>query len=104
MRDSFVIVIRTHQDDVAETTRGEQQVDPVFELVNLHIETGRDNTSLVQSSVELDDNLSGAVIVDNFKLADVAWSQELASAKETKRCTSYDESKNHGECRFFNCL
>lgn len=36
------------------------------------VEPGRDDTSLVQSSVELDNDLSTSVVVDKLELADVA--------------------------------
>ena len=48
----------THQDDDTETTSREQQVDPVLDLVVLHVVSWRDNTSLVQSAVELNNHLS----------------------------------------------
>ncbi len=62
----------TYKDDDAERTCREQQVDPVFNLCDLHVVAGRNHTSLVQTTVELYDNLSGSVIVDNFELANVA--------------------------------
>jgi len=47
----------THQDDDTETTSGEEQVDPRLNLVNLNIEPRGDYASLVQTTVQLDDNL-----------------------------------------------
>jgi len=38
----------------------------------LYIESGRDDASFVESAVELDDDFSRAVVVDDFKLADVS--------------------------------
>lgn len=67
---------KTYEDDVAETTRGKQQVDPVFNLGDLDVETRGDNTSLVQAPIELYDNLSGAMIVDNLKFANVAYRKQ----------------------------
>ncbi|MCV2423820.1 hypothetical protein LNV47_24875 [Paucibacter sp. DJ4R-1] len=63
---------RGGQDDDTETTGGEQQVDPRFDLVDLYVEAGGDDTGLVQAAVELDDDLAGAVVVDLLKLANVA--------------------------------
>jgi hypothetical protein len=37
----------THQDDISETTRRKQQVDPVFNLVDLNVIARRDNAGLV---------------------------------------------------------
>lgn len=62
---------RGGQDDDTEPTSREQQVDPGLNLSNLDVESGGDNSGLVQTSVELDDDLAGAVIVDLLELADV---------------------------------
>lgn len=48
----------TYEDDDSEPTGREQQVDPVLNLANLDVVPWRDNTSLVQAAVQLDDNLS----------------------------------------------
>lgn len=64
---------RGRKDDEAERTGGEEEVDPRLDLVDLDVEPGRDDASLVEPAVELDDNLAGAVIVDNLELSDVAW-------------------------------
>jgi len=71
---SLVVVkdtCRGGQDDNAEPTSGEQQVDPRLNLGNLDVEAGGDDTSLVQASVKLDNDLSGTVVVDLLELADV---------------------------------
>ena len=67
------------QDDVTELTRRQQLHDPFLEITELDIVAGRDDTSLVETSVELDDNLAAAVIVDFFELADVAWNNSVSS-------------------------
>ena len=48
----------THQDDDTETTSREQQVDPCLNLSCLHVVARRDDTSLVQATVELNNDLS----------------------------------------------
>ena len=63
---------RGGEDDEAERTGREEQVDPRLDLVDLDVEPGRDDTGLVEPAVELDDNLAGTVVVDNLKLANVA--------------------------------
>ena len=62
---------RGGQDDDTEPTSGEQQVDPRLDLVDLDVESGGDDTSLVEAAVELNDDLAGTVVVDLLKLADV---------------------------------
>jgi len=71
---SLVVVKDTRrggQDDDTKPTSREQQVDPRLNLGNLNIESGRDNTGLVQASVELDNDLARTVVVDLLELADV---------------------------------
>lgn len=65
---------RGGEDDLSERTSGQQDVDPVLDGVQSDVESGRDDTGLVQSSVELNDDLSASVVVDELELADVAWS------------------------------
>lgn len=63
---------RGGQDDVAELTRGEKLVDPVLEVVNLDIETGRDNANLVETAVEEDSDLACTVVVNELEVVNVA--------------------------------
>jgi hypothetical protein len=63
----------TDEDDHPERTGGEQQVHPRLDLVRLYVESGRDDACFVESAVELDDDFSGAVVVDDFELADVSF-------------------------------
>jgi hypothetical protein len=37
----------------------------------LNVETGGDDTRLVEAAVELDDDFVGAMVVDDFEFADV---------------------------------
>ena len=41
----------THKDDDTEATSREEQVDPRLDLSDLHVEAGRDDTGLVQTTV-----------------------------------------------------
>ena len=70
----------THEDDLAEGTGGEEQVDPVLNLADLDVEARGDDTRLVQAAVELDDDLARAVVVDDLEVADVACRARLISA------------------------
>ena len=64
--------VKTHENDVTERTRGEEQVDPGLDLGNLDVEPGRNDTGLVQAAVQLNDDLARTMVVDNLELADVA--------------------------------
>ena len=69
-----------HEDDLAEGTGGEEQVDPVLNLTDLDVEARGDDAGLVEAAVELHDDLAGAVVVDDLELADVAWDEGSAFA------------------------
>lgn len=64
---------RGGKDDLTERTGGEEQVDPVLDGVNGNVEAGRDDTALVETTVELDNDLAATVVVNELELADVAW-------------------------------
>lgn len=62
---------RGGQNDVTELTRRQQVGNPLLNVVDLDVESGRDNTDLVQSTVELDDNLTGSVVINVLKVLNV---------------------------------
>ena len=64
---------RGGQNDVTERTSGEEQVDPVFDLGQLDVESGRDDSGLVDTTVELNDDLARSVVVNLLELLDVAY-------------------------------
>ena len=49
-----------------------EQVDPRLDLVNLDVESRRDDSGLVESSVELDNDLTSSVVVDDLEVTDVS--------------------------------
>ena len=63
---------RGGENHEAELTRRHQIVDPLLNVGNLDVEARRDDTGLVQATVQLDDNLAGAVVIDDFKLTNVS--------------------------------
>jgi hypothetical protein len=63
---------RGGEDDVSESSRRKEQSDPVLDIPDGDVVTGRDDTGLVKSSVQLDDDFSRTVVVDDLELADVA--------------------------------
>eukprot|EP00307_Rebecca_sp_RCC1486_P012504 CAMPEP_0119420876 /NCGR_PEP_ID=MMETSP1335-20130426/24510_1 /TAXON_ID=259385 /ORGANISM="Chrysoculter rhomboideus, Strain RCC1486" /LENGTH=173 /DNA_ID=CAMNT_0007446255 /DNA_START=373 /DNA_END=891 /DNA_ORIENTATION=- len=70
----LVVIHDTHgrgQDDLPELTRREKVDNPLLEVTDRHIVPRRDDTALVNAAVELDDNLAGAVVIDDLKLANV---------------------------------
>ncbi len=63
---------RGGQDNVTERTGGQELLNPVLNLTELNVEARRNDTALVDTSVELDDNLARTVVVDLLELSDVA--------------------------------
>jgi hypothetical protein len=60
------------QDNVTELTGGKELGSPLLEVTELDGVAGVDDTTLVETAVELDDNLAGAVVIDLLELANVA--------------------------------
>lgn len=63
---------RGGQDNVTELTRGKEIGDPLLNVVNLDVETGRDNADLVKTTVELDNDLARAVVINELEVVNVA--------------------------------
>lgn len=59
------------QDDEAELTRRKQVVDPVLHLGQFDVVAGRDDTTLVQAAIQLNDNLSSTMVIDDFKFTNI---------------------------------
>ena len=67
------------QNEVTELTRGEELGGPGLEVTELNGVAGVDNTALVKTAVQLDDDLAGAVVVNLLELANVAcWKEEVS--------------------------
>lgn len=60
------------ENNVSELTGWKQLDDPLFEITELNVITWVDASSLVETTIELNDNLSVAVIVDLFEFSNVA--------------------------------
>jgi hypothetical protein len=57
---------------VTEATSGEHVLHPLLHLVHRAIETGRDNSALVDAADQVNNNLATAVIIENLEFANVA--------------------------------
>jgi len=60
------------QDDIAELTRGKKLGSPLLEVTELDGVAGVNDTALVEATVQLDDDLAGAVVVNLLELANVS--------------------------------
>lgn len=59
------------EDDETKLTAGQEVGNPLLHIIKLNIETGGDDTTLVKATVELDNNLTGTMIIDDLELANV---------------------------------
>jgi hypothetical protein len=64
---------RGGQDDETELTRWQQVVDPCFDIFLFHVESWRNNTAFVQTTNQLDNNLSGTMIINDFKFTNISY-------------------------------
>ena len=60
------------QQELSELTRWQQLVHPLFHFSHLDAKTGRDDTTLVKSTIEMNDDFSIAMVIDDFELINVA--------------------------------
>ena len=60
------------QDDVAELTRWQQLDNPLLKISELDVVAGRNDASLVETTIELNDDFTTSVIVDFLEFTDVA--------------------------------
>jgi hypothetical protein len=73
---------RGGEDDVAELTGGQELDNPLLEVGETDVVAGVDDTRLVEATVELHNDLAGAVVIDLLELANVAWKRHKMSVKE----------------------
>ena len=57
---------------MSELSGGKDVVGPLLEVSQGQVVSWRDDSDFVDSTEELDDDLLGSVIIDNFKLSDVS--------------------------------
>jgi hypothetical protein len=84
---SFLMVHDTSrggQDNITELTGRKQVGGPLLKIGKLDVETGGDDTALVDTTNELNNNLAGTVIVNLLELANVAyyWYSQLPASPQ----------------------
>ena len=62
---------RGGEDDVTELTRREKVVDALLEISQGDVESGGDDSALVDAANQVDNDLATTVVIDNLKLTDV---------------------------------
>jgi hypothetical protein len=70
----FVIhdAVRGGQYNEAKLTRWQQVLGPGLDRVDCYVKSGADNSTFVQSSVQIDNYFASSMIVDDFEFANVA--------------------------------
>jgi len=59
------------EDNITKLTGWQELDNPFLKVCKAHIVTWRDDTSLVETTVQLDDDLAGSVVINFFELANV---------------------------------
>ena len=75
LSSGFFVVHNTSrggQNDVTKLSGWQQVFSPLFNVSNLDVESWGNDTTLVQSTVQLDNDLTGSVVVDVFEFTNVA--------------------------------
>jgi hypothetical protein len=67
---------RGGQDDETKLTRRKELDGPVLKVTELNRVTGVDDTALVETAVELDNDLARAVVVNLLKFTDVTYEKD----------------------------
>ena len=60
------------KDDIAELSGWQNLVNELLEILKLEVESWGDDTALVQSTIELNDDLASSGIIDDLEFIDVA--------------------------------
>ena len=63
--------VRGGEDDVTELARREKVVDPLLEVSQGDVESGGDDSALVDTANQVDNDLATTVVIDNLELTDV---------------------------------
>ena len=60
------------EDNVAKLSGWEDIVDELLEVLELEVESWGDDTALVKSSVEVNDDLAGSTVINDLEFVDVS--------------------------------
>jgi hypothetical protein len=64
--------LRSRQHNDTKLTGRQKLVHPLFHISDLHVVAGRDSTALVQTAVQGNDDLARAMVINDFKVVNVA--------------------------------
>ena len=63
--------VRSSEHKMAELTRGQQVGSELLNVAEADVESGGDYSTLVETTDQVDNDLAGAVVIDNLEVADV---------------------------------
>lgn len=72
----FLVVHNTSrccQDEVTKLTRWQKVAHISFYVFELDVKARTNDSAFVEAASQVDHNLAGSMIVDNFELANVSW-------------------------------
>lgn len=84
LSSGFLVVHDTSrggEDDVTKLSGGQKVGNPLLDIANSNVKARRDDTSLVETTVELNNNLARSVIINVLKLVNVTLKQQLLANK-----------------------
>lgn len=65
------------EDDISELSGWEDVVDELLEVFDLEVVSGGDDTALVQSAVQLNNDLACSLVVNDLELTDVTYTNTV---------------------------
>jgi len=71
----FVVIHNTFgggEDKVTELSGWHNLGDELLEVLNLKVESWGDDTAFVESSVQINNNLSGSGVINDFEFVDIS--------------------------------
>ena len=71
----FVVhdTIGSGENDISELSGWEDVVDKLLKVLKFKVVSWRDDSALVKSTVEFNDNLARSLVVNDFELIDVSY-------------------------------
>ena len=61
------------QNNLTELPGWQQIHNPLFDLTHSNVESGGDDTTLVQAAIKFDNDLLGAVVINDLKFTNVSY-------------------------------
>jgi hypothetical protein len=60
------------QHNISDASRGQELINPLLQIRKSDVEARGNDSTFIQTSIQLNDDLAGAVVIDFLKFANVA--------------------------------